>query len=275
MSSLAERVLTGSRPEGVASATEKIAGEEIAEIEAALPKALAGDRDQVRIYFDAFTHMARHVLMAISSVRPNLLILTAEQHRALDASPTVPPWAKAVLEGEAMRAPFSDWVGALGPGKGTALALVSSLRQTLPDTEPLKAPARRRLPDWDLEDRDVVRFYRAVAEFLEMTELPLERIRRVLDLNRTELAALFGVTRQAVERWEAQGVPADRAAKLSTINAIVDLLEAQLKRDRIPAVVRRSAPAYGERSVLEAISAGEEGLALMELRDAFNWASAA
>ncbi|MGN6588399.1 MAG: helix-turn-helix domain-containing protein [Solirubrobacterales bacterium] len=243
------------------SAAEKIAGDAIAEIEHALPKALQGDRHNACLYFDAFTSLTEKMLEAVNQVRPNLIVLDAAHHRTLD--------------GEAMQAPFSNWVGAMGPGKGVALALVSSLRQTLPGAEPLPAPARKRLPDWNLENRDVVRFYRLMTDCLERSELPLKRVGRVLDLNRTELAALFGVTRQAVERWEAQSVPAERAEKLSTINAIVDLLEAQLKPDRIAAAVRRSAPAYGDRSILEAISAGDEGLVLAELRDAFNWASAA
>lgn len=180
-----------------------------------------------------------------------------------------------MLQGGAIYAPFSTWVGVMGPGKGVALAVVSLLRQTLPNTEPLKLPPRRRLPGWDLDDRDAVRFYRDVSYLLDKAEAPLGRIRRVLDLNRTELATLFGVSRQAVERWEAQGVPAERQDKLSTLSAIVDLLEAQLKPDRIAGVARRPASAYGDRSIIEAIAAGEENLVLDELRDAFDWARTA
>ena len=44
-------------------------------------------------------------------------------------------------------------------------------------------------------------------------------------------------------------------------------------RDRIPDVVRRAAPAYGGRSILQAIGDGDEELVLDELRNAFNWAS--
>jgi DNA-binding XRE family transcriptional regulator len=282
MPKAAERVLTGSRPRGVASAAEKIGGEAVAEIDAALPKALAGDRSQVGIYLSAFTDLTRHLLLAVSEARPDYVLID-EAHRATIVDSKAPegiepktvPWTRSLLEGEAMRAPFTYWVAAMGPGKGVAMALVDSLREALPDTEPLGGPTRRALPEWDLEDEDVVRFYRLAAEYLEGRELPLERIRRTLQLNRTELAALFGVSRQAVERWEAEGVPADRQEKLSAISAIVDLLEAQLKPDRIAAVVRRTAPAYGERSILEAIAAGDQSRVLSELRDAFDWATAA
>jgi DNA-binding XRE family transcriptional regulator len=253
-------MLVGS-PATAAAAVRKIAGEAMAEIEVALPRAIRGDRQQLDIYVSAANLMNERLLKAAQAARP-------------DATKSA-LWTKAMLQGGAINAPFSPWVGVMGPGKGVALAMVSLLRQTLPDTAPLESPPRRLPPDWNLNDRDAVRFYRAVTDLLEKAEAPLERVRRALDLNRTELAALFGVTRQAVERWEAQGVPSERQDKLSTIGAIVDLLETQLKPDRIAGVARRAAPAYGDRSILDAIAAGEEELVLAELRKAFDWAAAA
>lgn len=259
MSKVAEQMLLGS-PVQAAAAARKIAGESVVdEIEATLPGALAGNRQQLGTYVSAVTSMTERLLDAAREARPG-------------SASKSPLWAKAMLQGGAIHAPFSTWVGVMGPGKGVALSVVSLLRQTLPDTAPLELPPRRRLPEWDLDDRDAVRFYRDVSYLLDRAEAPLERIGRALDLNRTELAGLFGVSRQAVERWEVQGVPAERQDKLSTIGAIVDLLEAQLKPDRIAGVARRPAPAYGDRSILEAIAAGEENLVLDELRDAFNWA---
>lgn len=261
MSKVAEQMLAGS-PAKAAAAAKKIAGEAVDEIEMSLPGAIAGNRQQLDLYVSAVNLMTERLLRAAREARPEI----ASQS---------PLWAKAMLQGGAINGPFSTWVGVMGPGKGVSLAVVSLLRQTLPDAKPLELPARRRLPDWDLDDRGAVRFYRAVSSQLEKTEAPLERARRALDLNRTELSALFGVSRQAVERWEAQGVPAERQDKLSTVGAIVDLLEAQLKPDRIAGVARRPAPAYGDRSILEAIAAGEEDLVLAELREAFDWAGTA
>jgi hypothetical protein len=43
----------------------------------------------------------------------------------------------------------------------------------------------------------------------------------------------------------------------------------------VPAVVRRPAPAYGDRSILEAIAAGDEAQVLDRLRAGFDWASGA
>lgn len=70
-------------------------------------------------------------------------------------------------------------------------------------------------------------------------------------------------------------MPADRQEKLATLGAIADLLEAKLKPDRIPGVVRRAAPAFGGRTALEAIAQGDQDVVIDELRDAFDWASAA
>jgi transcriptional regulator with XRE-family HTH domain len=120
-----------------------------------------------------------------------------------------------------------------------------------------------------------VQFYRAVGDELARIRTPLDRISSVLGVSRTELARLFGVRRQAIEQWESRGVPGERQEKLATLNAVVDLLTAKLKPDRIPGVVRRPAAAYGDRSILDAIAAGDEALVIGELRNAFDWAAVA
>jgi DNA-binding XRE family transcriptional regulator len=250
------RLLDETAPSRVADAAERLAGEEMAAIDASLPGALAGDHENLVAYVAAHGRLAERILEALGEIEGA-------------------PWMKTVLRGEAMNAPFTTWVGSLDPGRGTAVAMVDLLRQTLPTGRPLSPPARRRLPDWNLREGDVVRFYRAVTAALEQAELPLDRIRGAFKLNRTEAAALFGVRRQALEGWERGGVPADRQAKLATLGAIADLLSTQLKADRVPAVVRRPAPAHGGRSILEAIAAGDEDRVLATLRAGFDWAGGA
>jgi len=254
-----QHLLRDTAPSRIADAVAKLDDGSLAEIDASLPRALAGDREQVRAYVNAYKRLTDLVLELAEADRPDRM-----------------PWLRTALWGEAMSAPFGEWVGSFEPGRGTAVAIVQTLRATLPDGgRPISPPARRRLPSWDLGEGDVVRFYGAVAAMLASSEAPLQRIRDVLSLNRTEAAALFGVRRQALEGWERAGVPSERQAKLATIAAIVDLLTAQLKADRIPAVARRPAPAYGERSILEAIAAGDEALVLERLRAGFDWASGA
>lgn len=262
MTTLADYLLDAMPPKQVADAMAKMAEEAVDQIDRSLARALAGDPSQVRIYVDAYCVLSERAIEAV-------------EHSGRKSSQPNVPWMRSMLAGEAMSAPFSHWVGRFGAGRGTAVAIVALLREALPGTKPLSVPARHTLPAWKIEDTDVVRFYRAVSESLEGSEAPLERIRSVLGLSRTDLAGLFGVKRQALERWDTHGVPAERQKKLATLSAIADLLTAQLKDDRIPGVVRRKALAYGNRSILEAIAAGDEEAVLDELRSAFDWASAA
>jgi hypothetical protein len=279
---LADRLLSQSAPGRVSAAAVRIAGGAVADIEASLPLALAGQRGQVRVYVDAYRVLTGRMLDAVGEVRPDLLsfddqhrvVVLAEAKRPGHRSKTV-PWVRATLERDAMSVPFSDWVGTFGAGKGTAVAVVALLRATLPGTQPLTPPRGRRLPGWPLDEQDVVRFYRAVGDELSRIETPLDRLTSVLGLTATELANLFGVRRQAPDQWAVRGVPAERQEKLATLGEIADLLAVKLKRDRIPGVVRRAAPAYGGRSILQAIGDGDEKLVLDELRDAFDWAAAA
>jgi hypothetical protein len=276
-------MLSDSVARRVADATEKIAGGVIGEIEASLPGALAGERGQVRAYVRAYRALTGRVLEQIGAVRPDLVafddarsaVFAVEIKAGGRAQPARIRWMSAALAQEAMSAPFSEWVGELGSGRGTAVAMVAHLRGALRGTEPLSPPARRRLPDWKLEERNVIDFYRAVTDELARTETPLEQVAAVVGVTMTELGRLFGVRRQAVEQWIARGVPPERQTKLAAVGEIADLLAAKLKRDRIPGVVRRAASAYGERSILDAIAAGDEQLVLDELRDAFDWAAAA
>ena len=284
MASVVDSLLEEQRSSRIAGAAEKIGKEAIGQIEESLPRALAGDRGQVWVYMSAYCSLTDSILDAVSEHRPDLVTVDEDENvwvfqlknrRQRDAKAEAMPWLKASLASEAMSAPFSEWVGSLGAGRGTAVALVELVRRVLPETKPVKTPPKRRRPEWEIDGADVVRFYRAVTEFLEQREHPLERVQRVLDLNRTELSRLFGVSRQAIERWGPQTVPAERRERLASVAAICDLLSANLKSERIPGAVRRPAPAYRERSILEAIAAGDDDLVLEELRNAFDWSSGA
>jgi hypothetical protein len=102
----------------------------------------------------------------------------------------------------------------------------------------------------------------------------LERVASVWQLSRRELGELFGVSRQAVTKWLDTGVPSDRAEQVADVEAITDLLERYLKRERIPAVVRRSAPKLDDASLLELVRAGRARDALLLTRAMFTFADA-
>lgn len=97
----------------------------------------------------------------------------------------------------------------------------------------------------------------------------LTRVMRLWGLSRTELASLFGVSRQAVSKWITDGVPADRTEQVADVEAVTDLLDRYLRRDRIPAVVRRRAPRLDGSSLVELIAAGRSQDALRWTRQMF------
>lgn len=102
----------------------------------------------------------------------------------------------------------------------------------------------------------------------------LERILDVWGLSQADAARLFGVSRQAIGKWLAQGVPTDRTVAIADLSAATDVLVHHLKRDRIAAVVRRSAPALKGRSLLDLVGEGRSAEALLACRRMFDFGQA-
>ncbi len=102
----------------------------------------------------------------------------------------------------------------------------------------------------------------------------LQRLMRLWALSRAELGALFGVSRQAVSKWIDSGVPADRVQQVADVEAITDLLDHYLKRDRIAAVVRRQAPGLDGQSLIELVGSGRSSDALRLTREMFTFSDA-
>jgi hypothetical protein len=59
-----------------------------------------------------------------------------------------------------------------------------------------------------------------------------------------------------VAKWRGSGVPDERAVALADLVAATDVLERYVRRDRIPAVVRRRSVLLGDQSLLELAEAG-------------------
>src|SRR5215208_6197737 len=108
-----------------------------------------------------------------------------------------------------------------------------------------------------------------------LTPTLLDPIAETLELTETELGRLFGVSRQAIGQWRERGVPSNRMAKVATVAAICDLLEHQLKPERIPGIARRPARAYGGLSMLEMIERDRQDALQAEVRRSFDWGSTA
>ena len=69
----------------------------------------------------------------------------------------------------------------------------------------------------------------------------LARVLDIWSLSKAEAGRVFGVSRQAVDKWLSRGVPEERRAPVADLEATTDLLLRYLKRDRVAAVVRRPA----------------------------------
>jgi len=86
---------------------------------------------------------------------------------------------------------------------------------------------------------------------------PLNRLTTLWDLSNAAAARIFGVSRQAFSKWLVSGPPADRIDDVAAVDDITSLLDRYVKRERIPAVVRRPSVRFGDQSIVERLEAGD------------------
>lgn len=112
---------------------------------------------------------------------------------------------------------------------------------------------------------------RFVGELDRMSER--EAFGRVLDtwgISNAEAGRLFGVSRQAIGKWRVNGLPDERRAAVGDLAAVTDLLVHHLKRERIPAVVRRPAERLGGCSMIDLVGERRTGELLDVTRAMFD-----
>jgi hypothetical protein len=98
----------------------------------------------------------------------------------------------------------------------------------------------------------------------------LSRVLEAWSLSQGDAARVFGVSRQAVAKWVRAGVPAERAAAVADLGAATDMLVRYLRRDRIPAVVRRPSAALGGQSLVQ-MAATEPASVTVAVREMFDF----
>jgi len=145
----------------------------------------------------------------------------------------------------------------------------------VPGAEPLLLPAEAAFPRIDDDPDVLLRFRRLLAQELQAEQSELERVQSVFGLNVTELAGLFGVTRQAASLWLVDGSPSSRLAKVADVASIADILAHRLKPARIGGLARKPTVAYGGRSMLELIAADEHECLLESVRRSFDYSTTA
>ena len=84
------------------------------------------------------------------------------------------------------------------------------------------------------------------------------------------MVAMFGVSRQAYSKWQLSGVPGERRREVNDLITATDELLTYVKVDRIPAVVRRKAPRFGNLSLLEIAEERGTSEVLKVIRETFD-----
>jgi transcriptional regulator with XRE-family HTH domain len=246
----------------------------IAALGVELEAALRGSDDAVGAYVRDYRRLSGCLLAEAHRMRPELVAATANGLAPVDAAGRPAPVLAAALEHAAAEAPFTAWAGRFELGDAAALDLVARVR-ALVGARTLAPPVGA--PRVAVDDLTARRFIRRVRYHLGHPddEPPLRRVMEAFGLSKTELAALFGVRRQAIDQWQRRGVPAERQEKVATLLAVADLLERKLKPGRLPGVARRPADAYGGETMLTMIAADRHRELLDSVRASFDWATAA
>ena len=140
----------------------------------------------------------------------------------------------------------------------------------------LAADPRDAAQDMIAQHADDPQWLDAFAQALDerRSGAELHRLVRVWDMSYAETGKAMGVSRQAVTKWADRGVPPDRRRPVADWSAATDLLVQHLRRDRIPAVVRRPAAGLGGRSLYDLLMAGETPRMLQACREMFAFGDA-
>lgn len=258
-------------PEDIETWCRESIFDDAATLRAHLEQAITGNSAAAYDYVRAWRSLSQSLLVAINAERPDLVVESEGHLRIVDVEKSAAPMSALVLDIEALSAPFSSWVARTDDvGVGSCAALIQKLRSALVGYHPVvvDAPA---LPHLQVSQRQLEAFMRNVTNALGRGDDDLGRIQRLFDLNTTETSRLFSVSRQAIQQWQATGVPARRYEKLSTVGAIADLLESRLKTRRLPGIVRRSARIYDDHTILEMIERDQQDLVLRQVRSSFDW----
>jgi hypothetical protein len=266
-------VLTLKRPALAAERLDEMAGDLIGELDDVVPRAVRGSAAGATAYVQVWRELAARLLELAHREYPDAVAVSGSGSGFMltDVTDSSTALAARLLDHLALQAPFSPWVARYGPGRGVAVFLLDEIRRLVPDLEPMSHRGTA-LPHWDLSPDAFARFSHNVWIEIAQQTPPLARIQAVLRLSDTELAGLFGVRRQAAAQWLQEGLPPARLPKALAVLQVVDLFERNLQPDRIPAVARTPAPAYGGSTMLEMIERDRHAELLELTRASFDWA---
>lgn len=81
----------------------------------------------------------------------------------------------------------------------------------------------------------------------------VDEIRQIFGLSEARVARLFGVSRQAVDKWRVAGVPPSRLADVDRVLEIAHVFKKRLKAERIPQIVTTPAKGLDGSTVLDVL----------------------
>ncbi len=256
---MADAVLWGTWDEARA-ACDTTLSEWVTVLDATVGPAIQGDRVAARAYAHSYVGLVAH--------------LSAH----LPAPPEAQRWLARVARREAVSLPFRSCMVEGRAGLAITMTLLSDLRRMAPGVAELEweDDCETLLPaGFGIDEAGIEAFDRVVDGVVDGSDGPLEEVIATFGLTYTDVGRLFGVSRQAVTQWLAEGIPGERQAKAATIAQVAALLRHSLVPERLPGLARRPADAYGGRSMLEMIEA-DEHLELLDLtRRSFDWAATA
>lgn len=238
----------------LATASKRVA-EEIADIVAALDQLVprlivARDRTAVRRYW-YYADFAAEWLSNRQADNPDAFPPSTYMYDYLRRNAVALPWV----------APTAD-------GLGVVTVLVDRLRGMATGL-----PQEHVQPSRAIDGHHFAWFLKTMSqeEFESTHSEPLRRTMETLSLSKSDVAKLMGVSRQAVDKWLLAGPPAERAPKIGALAELADILRYRLLPGLPGEVVRRPAPAYGGRTMLEVIADDKHEWLLQTTKDSFDF----
>jgi hypothetical protein len=241
----------------------------------AMPHALRGEWPAVTVLVSHWHSLIGDIAESAADGLPKLVQKFNDGLGIMTAGHRLSPEPIRYLDHLIGDVPFSPLIERFGRDVGVGVVAIDAFRMLLPGCPQLDLGTSPGWPDLP-EGIDSPRFRRLVDLAIRSMQPPLVRVKDLFGLTNTEVAALFGVKRQAVDQWEQTGeVPSTRREKLANVLSVGELLERKLSAGRLPLVARRSADVYGGISMLDMVASDRDA----ELRDlterAFDWSGAA
>jgi transcriptional regulator with XRE-family HTH domain len=269
----ASSVFTAPDAEQTVQALHALDSALLVSLEQHLPEALHGSAEAARCYVADYRRLTYALMEEARTLRPDRILPTTRGLTFSDSAGRPADALVGALENTSAEAPFSAWAGSLPISEAVGLHLANRFRGLL-GCQLLAEPSD---PPHVEDDLVAQRFLRRVRFHLNHPDTmnPLRRIMEAFGLSKTDTAKLFGVTRQAISQWLADGIPSERQEKLTALLALLDILQRKLKADRLPGIARRPANAYGGLTMLEVIAADRHDELLAITRESFGWDQAA